>query len=104
MKPFFSPEASSILQGLLCLDVKYEISSKLYKILLIKPDKRLGSSHNDAEEIKNHPFFNDIDWAYVKDRAYEPPFKPRFLGKKDLTNFDPVFFSLMRKIILIRYI
>lgn len=46
MKAFFSVEAKSLLQGLLERD----------------PAKRLGSTEEDANELKRHPWFAKIDW------------------------------------------
>jgi len=33
---------------------------------------RLG--YQNIQEIKNHPFFRDIDWAKIRDLDYQPPF------------------------------
>ena len=49
MKPYFSNEAISLLKLLLERD----------------PTKRIGFSERDAEEIKEHPFFADIDWNQI---------------------------------------
>jgi serine/threonine protein kinase len=46
MKPYFSDEVKSLLTGLLQKD----------------PQRRLGGSDEDAEEIKRHPFFKNIEW------------------------------------------
>jgi hypothetical protein len=35
--------------------------------------KRLGSSDKDAEEIKSHAFFADIDWYQVTRKQLKPP-------------------------------
>lgn len=60
------------------------------------PKKRLG--FNGVDEIKNHPWFKNIDWKKVYNRKLKPPLpksrkiklfslkkKPKFL--KDSTNF-----------------
>lgn len=39
-----------------------------------KPEQRLGA--NGADEVKNHPFFDKIDWDKLVLRQVEPPFKP----------------------------
>lgn len=75
MKPHFSPETCSLLQGLMCMD----------------PEKRLGASIDDANEIKSHSFFQSIDWDFVLSKAYDPPFKPKLSSFKDLTYFDKIF-------------
>lgn len=36
------------------------------------PDKRLGSK-NDYEDIKNHPFFKEVNWGKVFRREIKPP-------------------------------
>jgi serine/threonine protein kinase len=46
MKAFFSVEAKNLLQGLLERE----------------PSKRLGTSEEDANELKRHPWFAKIDW------------------------------------------
>ena len=46
MRPNFSSEAKSLLSGLLERD----------------PAKRLGSSEDDAKELKSHVWFASIDW------------------------------------------
>lgn len=47
-----SPEANSLLIGLLERE----------------PSRRIGSGYSDAEEIKHHPFFADIDWQEALQR------------------------------------
>jgi hypothetical protein len=37
------------------------------------PLKRLGAGPGDADEIKQHPFFKDIDWENVLKRELKPP-------------------------------
>jgi hypothetical protein len=37
------------------------------------PQKRLGAGSDDAEEIKAHAFFKDIDWKEVYERKLVPP-------------------------------
>jgi len=37
------------------------------------PSKRLGAGPQDAEEIKQHPFFKGVNWKEVYDRKLTPP-------------------------------
>lgn len=65
----FTPEARSILTGLLTRD----------------PAQRLGA--NGAQDIKRHPFFaNNIDFKKLMAKAYKPPFKPNVESAADTSN------------------
>ncbi len=77
--------------------------------LLIKdPAKRLGS--NGAQDVKNHPWFSEIDWKALYERKVHeiipemrkkfltsvyskvtPPFKPVITNEYDVNNFDEEF-------------
>ena len=54
------------------------------------PKHRLGALR-DAEELKAHPFFADIDWDALMKKNVVPPFKPKLKGELDVSNFDPEF-------------
>jgi serine/threonine protein kinase len=54
------------------------------------PKHRLGA-HDDAEELKQHSFFADIDWDALTKKLITPPFKPKLLSETDTQNFDPEF-------------
>ncbi|GBB99293.1 hypothetical protein RclHR1_34740001 [Rhizophagus clarus] len=73
-KGFFSDDAKSLIKGLLARN----------------PHSRLGSQ-NDAEEIKNHPFFANVDWDALYRKQVSPPFKPNVSSDDDVSCFDPAF-------------
>ncbi|PNP47520.1 hypothetical protein TGAMA5MH_01341 [Trichoderma gamsii] len=54
------------------------------------PKHRLGAT-DDAEELKRHPFFNDIDWNLLAKKLISPPFKPKLKSATDVSYFDPEF-------------
>lgn len=54
------------------------------------PKHRLGANQ-DAEELKNHAFFADIDWIALTKKQITPPFKPKLKSETDTSNFDPDF-------------
>jgi serine/threonine protein kinase len=53
------------------------------KLLVIDPTKRLGT--NSAYEIKNHPFFKDVDWHKVREST--PPVIPVITEDTDTSQF-----------------
>lgn len=59
------------------------------------PKHRLGAT-NDAEELKAHPFFADIDWEALARKKVVPPFKPKLKSVLDTSNFDPEFTNALQ--------
>ena len=65
----------------------------LIKSLLIKnPAERLGSKY-DVEEIKNHPYFDDVDWNKIYNREYMPPPIIRDTNKIKFFGYPQFFFD-----------
>lgn len=61
------------------------------QLLQLEPSKRLGYSARDAEEIKEHPFFNGVNWEMIYQRKIKPNFKPKIRYAADVSNFDRQF-------------
>lgn len=56
----------------------------LIKRLVCDRETRLGKA--GPQEIKNHPFFNGIDWENI--RNTKPPFVPSLVSPDDASNFS----------------
>jgi serine/threonine protein kinase len=50
--------------------------------------ERLGASARDVEEVKEHPFFQELSWDLVLQRKYTPEWIPRILNEQDTQFFD----------------
>ncbi|KAL0211331.1 hypothetical protein P9112_009629 [Eukaryota sp. TZLM1-RC] len=72
---FLSSSAKSLLTGLLQRDVA----------------KRLGTGENGASNIKNHRFFEGVDWDGLLKKEVKMPFIPVIKGADDVSNFDTCF-------------
>lgn len=68
--PGFSPNAASLLRGLLQRD----------------PNNRLT-----IDEIKVHPFFASINWDQLLAREVTPPYVPPVKNATDIRNIDTDF-------------
>ena len=55
------------------------------------PEKRLGCKNSDADDIKSHPFFRQINWTDLNDKKIKPPYKPFVTGAEDTRNIDALF-------------
>ncbi|XP_038640939.1 serine/threonine-protein kinase N2-like [Scyliorhinus canicula] len=68
--------------------IKYVIDVQL---LRRNPERRLGSSERDAEEVKKQPFFRELDWPALLAKKVKPPFIPTIRDREDVSNFDEEF-------------
>ncbi|ODV96770.1 hypothetical protein PACTADRAFT_40116 [Pachysolen tannophilus NRRL Y-2460] len=97
LPPFYDDDTSvmykKILQDPLSFPSFLDSNTKsLIKNLLNRdPTKRLG--YNGTQEIKSHPFFQDVDWTKLNQKGYIPPFKPPVQDLNDTSNFDSEFTS-----------
>jgi len=56
------------------------------------PTERLGNVGEGFEEIKQHPFFKDIDWERLYNRQVKPPYKPKVsVDPTNTDNFEDMF-------------
>ena len=62
------------------------------KAIFVKdPQKRLGCHPRPESEIKDHAYFNDLDWVQVEQKGIKPSFVPPRKTPKDTSNFDKMF-------------
>lgn len=59
-------------------------ATDILKRLITDADNRLG--RNGAEEIKNHPFFEGMDWNGLRNQ--KPPYVPVVSSEISTENFD----------------
>ena len=66
----------------------------LSHMLVRDPERRLGSGELDAEEIKTHEFFKDMNWVELANARLPPPWRPEVAGSLDVSHFDTDFTTL----------
>ncbi|EJD76759.1 AGC/AKT protein kinase, variant [Loa loa] len=95
--PFYSKDHEKlfelILTGTIRFPSKLTVPARaLLTGLLVKdPNQRLGGGPEDAQEIMQHEFFNDIDWEKLYQKEIAPPFRPNVQSDTDTCYFDKEF-------------
>uniref|UniRef100_A0A673KFA3 protein kinase C n=1 Tax=Sinocyclocheilus rhinocerous TaxID=307959 RepID=A0A673KFA3_9TELE len=95
--PFPGDDEEEVFDSIVNDEVRYPrfLSSEaigiLRRLLRRNPERRLGSSEKDAEDVKKQPFFRNMDWEALLLRKLPPPFLPTIGNKEDVSNFDEEF-------------
>ncbi|CAB3399976.1 unnamed protein product [Caenorhabditis bovis] len=97
--PFNGEDEEEIFDSIISEEVRYprylsvEAISIMRRLLRKTPEKRLGSSERDAEDVKTQRFFRHINWDWDKllSRELRPPFQPKIRDPEDVSNFDEEF-------------
>uniref|UniRef100_A0ABM5FM01 protein kinase C n=1 Tax=Pogona vitticeps TaxID=103695 RepID=A0ABM5FM01_9SAUR len=95
--PFPGDDEEEVFDSIVNDEVRYprflstEAIGIMRRLLRRNPERRLGSSERDAEDVKKQPFFRIIDWEALLARKIKPPFVPAIKGREDISNFDEEF-------------
>jgi serum/glucocorticoid-regulated kinase 2 len=95
LPPFYKNNRKELFEGIKFENPKlpYNITNEakliISQLLQKEPLKRLGT--NGAEEVRNHPWFAGVNWDYVADKRYEPPFHVKMGKDNGVHNFDKMF-------------
>ncbi|KAI6227750.1 Ribosomal protein S6 kinase [Aphelenchoides fujianensis] len=98
--PFASSCSKKVIEKILRSRIRLpsgiseEAQSLIKSLLKRNVVNRLGAGPEDAEEIKRHEFFADIDWEKAYRRELVPPFQPSLQRPDDVSLFDTRFTEL----------
>lgn len=100
--PFYADDTQQMYKNIAFGKVRFpkdalslEGRSFVKALLNRNPKHRLGA-HGDAEELKNHKFFDGTDWNALMNKNVVPPFKPKIKSVLDVSNFDPEFTNALQ--------
>ncbi|EGR30983.1 protein kinase domain protein [Ichthyophthirius multifiliis] len=95
--PFYNNNQSIMFQNIIEKDVRFPQSVPLskecmdivIKLLQKNPEERLG--YKDVQDIKNHPFFKEINFDDLIQKKIQAPTIPKINNNKDVGNFESEF-------------
>lgn len=79
MPPFVNKNREKLFQKILNVELKYppwitkECKDIISELLVPKPELRLGCKKGGIEELKNHPWFESIDFLKIYERKVIAP-------------------------------
>jgi len=91
--PFFDSSPLGIYSKILAGKIEYpklfssEVKDLISNLLEQDRSKRLGNRSGGAQEIKDHPWLKDIDWAKMSRRELQAPIIPKIFYSGDTRNF-----------------
>ncbi len=96
--PFYSQDREELFEKIKFDTIKFpsmfspNLKDLLTKLFHKDPKLRLGSGPKGAEEIKSHPWFENVNWDAIYHQEVKAPFIPVIKDEVDVSNFDPVKF------------
>lgn len=97
--PFPGDDEEEVFDSIVNDEVRYprflsnDSIALMRRLLRKNPERRLGSSQRDAEDIKKQPFYKDMKWESLLNRKLKTPFIPTVKHAEDVSNFDVEFTS-----------
>ena len=97
--PYFTTRKEEIFYNIEFGDLKIpkfvskEAAELLLRLLERNPAKRLGGGGRDALEIKEHPYFKDVDWKKIYEKKIKPPFFMNYTDKAIKFYHKPKLFA-----------
>jgi len=100
LPPFYSRNREVMFEKIMKAELTFPPTMTPYakdllsRLLVRDPTKRLGSGERDANELKEHPFFADMDWDALSKGQVAAPWVPTVSGSLDTSQFDQEFTSM----------
>nr|CAB3264914.1 serine/threonine-protein kinase N2-like [Phallusia mammillata] len=95
--PFPGDDEEEVFDSIVNDEVRYprflstDAISIMRRLLRRNPERRLGASERDAEDVKRQPFFKKVNWEQLLQKRVKPEFVPTIKSATDVSNFDDEF-------------
>lgn len=101
LPPFYSKDREKLYRNIKYNDPKLDMPylsdaarDICSKLLTKDPEKRLGAGENGAQELKEHPWFESINWDLIYQKKIPPPYKPQLDTQHDTKHFPTEFTNM----------
>ncbi|XP_014281015.1 cAMP-dependent protein kinase catalytic subunit alpha [Halyomorpha halys] len=90
--PFTSPNtmrnAEKIILGIYCTPSYFSklLTDLISNLLQVDLTKRYGNLRRGVNDIKEHPWFNELHWMKLLNQKLTAPFRPKLTGIDDILN------------------
>ena len=61
-----------------------------FQLLRKNPERRLGATERDAEDVKKQAFFRNVNWEDLLMRRVPPPFVPTIVSQSEYNYLCPL--------------
>lgn len=65
-----------------------QLKNLVESLMQVDTSKRLGNSNEGAVDVKNHPWFQGVEWFGILNQEVVAPYLPTISGAEDLSNFE----------------
>ena len=95
--PFYDSNTNKMYKSIIRSEVDFprgatpESIDLITRLLDKNPETRLGSGPRDYEDIKEHPFYDGLDWEALLQKTLPMEWKPHVSSLTDVSSFDPEF-------------
>jgi serine/threonine protein kinase len=101
LPPFYSKDREKLYRNIKYNDPKLDMpylsepARDICRRLLTKdPEKRLGAGERGAQEIREHPWFDSINWELIYEKKIPPPYIPQLDNQCDTKHFPAEFVNI----------
>lgn len=91
--PFFSSSPNFIYKNIIAGEIRFydsfpkEPKDLISKLIVRKPNERLGMGGRCVDEIMEHPWLNGFDWVKLERKKLRSPWVPKFDSVVDTRYF-----------------
>lgn len=93
--PFYDANTMKTYENILNAELKFPpffhsvVRDLLSQLISRDLTKRLGNLQNGTEDVKNHPWFQEVVWDRLLSRNFDTPYEPPVMhGRGDTSQFD----------------